>query len=116
MYLLPFCFSKLVQFLKFSFRQNRSFENVSFLSSKCLTFLYLEFARLRAKRAYVPTWSTCQRACVPTCLRSNLLKACQLLIFTWQCANKCANVPYGVTMFQSFLLQNATGNLCTLIL
>ena len=31
----------LVHFFKFSFREGRSFDNVSFFNSKCLTFLYL---------------------------------------------------------------------------
>ena len=37
---------------------------------------------------------------VLTCLCVNLPKAWQLLIFTYQRANKRANVPYGVPMFQ----------------
>ena len=52
-----------------------------------------EFAKLRAKRAYMPT-----------CLRASVVyvPTCQLLIFTCQRANKRANVPYGVPMFQVF--------------
>ena len=30
---------------------------------------------------------------VPTCARANVPKACKLVIFTCQRANKCANVP-----------------------
>ena len=37
----------------------------------------------------------CQRG-----LRGNVLQACQLLIFTCQCVEKCANGPYGALMFQ----------------
>ena len=54
----------------------------------------LEFAKSRAKRAYV--------VCVPTCLRASVVyvptcqKRCQLLIFTCQRANKRANVLINV--------------------
>ena len=37
---------------------------------------------------------------VPTCLRANVPKVCQLLVFTCQRANKRAKVPCDVPMFQ----------------
>ena len=51
----------------------------------------MEFAKLRAIRAYV--------VYVSTCLRASMVyvpKACQLLIFLCQRANKRASMPYGV--------------------
>ena len=80
---------------------------------------------------------------VPSCLRTNVLKASQLLIFIRQRAYKRAKLPYGVSMFylaykrdkrcaifsswrvnvpksvpmfQTFLLRNAKGNLYALLL
>ena len=53
----------------------------------------------------VPCMPLCQRglcANVLVCqhgLHANMPKACQLLIFTCQHANKRANVPYGMPMF-----------------
>ena len=48
----------------------------------------------------------CQRVYVPTCLCAKVPKSCQLLIFTWQCAIRRANVsiwranaPKGVAIF-----------------
>ena len=60
-------------------------------------------------------------------LRANVPKACQLFIFTYQHANKRANVLYGVAMFQlgvpngvpvfqTFLSQNVKANFYTLFL
>ena len=65
-------------------------------------------------RACVPTWSTCERACVvyvPTCLRAKSVPSFHFYMPTWQitcqrairCANvsTChANVPNGVPIFQ----------------
>ena len=51
----------------------------------------------------MPTWFTCQRACVPTWFtwqRTCVPKACQRCLFTCQRANKRVNVLYGVAMFQ----------------
>ena len=63
-----------------------------------------EFAKLRAMRACVPTWSTCQRglrANVPMCQkRTYVPKACHLLIFTCQCANVWASLPNDVRTCQ----------------
>ena len=70
-----------------------------------------DLAKLRAIRACVPTWSTCQRG-----LRANVLAchtACQC--FNLVCRVKKhanfstgrANVPKGVPIFQAFLLGNA---------
>ena len=56
----------------------------------------------------VPAWSTCQYA--------NVLKACQLLIFTCQRANVPINAPKVVQVFQTFLLRNAQRNFYTLLL
>ena len=96
-------------------------------------WLLKEFAKSRAMRACVPTWSTCQRACVPTCqkradfpfLRANMSAchtACQYVL-TWS-----ANVPNGVLIFQlgvltyekacnfsNISLWNAKRNLYTLL-
>ena len=56
----------------------------------------------------VPAYSTCQRTkCMPTS---------QFYMPTCQCANKRANVPKGMLIFQTFSLQNAKGNLYTLLL
>ena len=55
---------------------------------------------LRGLRVYV---LACHYALVPTSLRTNVRKACQLLIFTCHRTNKRTNVP-------TFLLQNAKGN------
>ena len=75
----------------------------------------IEFAKSRVMRACVPTWSTCQlacvlawfafqQACVPvwfTCQYVCVPKACQKRAnFSLLRANKRANVPYGVPMFQ----------------
>ena len=60
---------------------------------------------------HIPSVPTCQRglranvfACQlglhGTCLRAKVPKACQLVILLCQRANKCANVLYGVPMFQ----------------
>ena len=81
----------------------------------------------RADVVYVSTRLRVSVVYVPTCLRANVPKACQLLIFTCQRANKRAirhanvsvwrvNVPKDVTIFQIFLLRNATGNFYTLLL
>ena len=56
----------------------------------------------------VPAYSTCQHTkCMPTS---------QFYMPTCQCANKRANVPKGMLIFQTFSLQNAKGNLYTLLL
>ena len=103
--------------------------------------LIREFAKSRAKRAYVPTWSTCQRACVPawfTCQRACVLVrfTCQrsrsvptshfyLPVCQWTCQRAIrranistwrANVPKGVPNFLAFLLPNSTGNFYALYL
>ena len=73
-----------------------------------------EFAKLRAIRACVPAWFTCQRACVPKAfqLRANVLTChTRANVLTWR-----ANVPKGVPIFQVFLLGNAKWNFCTLLL
>ena len=60
---------------------------------------------------HVPCVLACQRGLRANVLASqcglpanvpgaNVRQACQLLIFTCQRANKLANVPYGVPMFQ----------------
>ena len=56
MYLLPFCSSKLAHFFKFSFRESRSLRMSVFLSSKCLTCLYLTEHPLKVsnKRTHIP--------------------------------------------------------------
>ena len=56
MYLLPFCSSKLAHFFKFSFRESRSWRMSVFLSSKCLTCLYLTEHPLKVsnKRTHIP--------------------------------------------------------------
>ena len=70
--------------------------------------------------ACVPAWFMCLRVCVPkfqkranfSFLRANVLTyqtACQFSIW-------CANVPKGVQIFQTFILQSAKGNFYTLLL
>ena len=112
------------------------------LSAKVKYFVYLffRFAKSHAKRAYVPTCLRVSMVYVPTCLcasavyaaiclRANLQKACQLVIWrtnmpinvptairranvsTWR-----ANVPNDMSIFQAFLLRNATGNFYSLSL
>ena len=47
----------------------------------------MEFAKSRAKRAYVPTWSACQRACVPawfTCQRAKNVPTSHFYVPTCQ--------------------------------
>ena len=46
---------------------------------------------------------------VPTSLHANITKACQLLIFMCQRANKSANVSYGASMFQTGVSTCQTG-------
>ena len=102
-----------------------------------------EFAKSRAMRACVPTCLPASVVYVPTCLRANVPKACQVLIFTCkraknvstchkacQCFNLAcqhdkrranfstwhANVPKSVPIFQTFLSRNAKGNFYTLLL
>ena len=95
-----------------------------------------EFAKSRAMRANVVYVLACQRSLLAnvTCLRANVPKACQLLIFTCKRVNKranmacqrakrranfstwCANLPKGVQIFQTLLLRNAKGNFYTLLL
>ena len=61
---------------------------------KCLEIIWFKiskFAKSRAMRTCMQAWSRWQRACVP--------KACQILIFTCQRANKRANLSYSVPMF-----------------
>ena len=93
-------------------------------------YIFNEFAKSLAMRACVPKWSMCQRglhANVLACQRglcANVPKACQLIFFTCQRANKCDHVPSGVpkgmlkgmAIFQTFLLRNAKENFYTLLL
>ena len=62
-----------------------------------------EFTKLLVMRAGVSTWSTCQRNCVPAW-------------FTYYSACLRANVPKRVSIFQTFLLQDAKGNFYSLLL
>ena len=48
---------------------------------------------LHASVVYVPTCFRASVVYVPMCLHPNVPKACQILIFTCQRANKCAKVP-----------------------
>ena len=48
---------------------------------------------LHASVVYVPTYFRASVVYVPMCLHPNVPKACQILIFTCQRANKCAKVP-----------------------
>ena len=77
--------------------------------------------------AYEPTCLCTSVVYVPSCLRLNVPKACQLLIFTCQRANKLAishanfstwpaNLPKSGPIFQTLLLRNAIGNFYTLLL
>ena len=52
-----------------------------------------ELAKSRVNVVYVPT---CLRV---NCLRANMPKSCQFLIFTCLRDNKRANLLYGVRMF-----------------
>ena len=63
-------------------------------------------------------------AYVPTCLRANVPRACQILIFMCQPVNKAANISSGVPVFQLGVLMcqmvcqfakhsNLTKNFCT---
>ena len=95
------------------------------------TYSTTEFAKLHAIRACVPTWSTCQRVCVPTYQkRANFSSFLPTYHKVFQCFNLVfqrvkrhanfstwrANVPKRMQIFQTFLLPNAKVNLCTLFL
>ena len=80
---------------------------------KYLTFSLTEFAKSRAMRAkvvYVPTRLRASVVYVPTRLRASVVyvpKACRLLILTYRCAIRRANVstwrakvPNGLPIFQ----------------
>ena len=87
-----------------------------------------EFAKSRAMRTCVTTWSACQRACVPawfTCQRVKSVPSSHFYVPTCHKARQCfnlayqrakrratfsiwhVNVPNGVPLFQTFLLRNA---------
>ena len=71
----------------------------------------------RAMRACVPTWSTCQRACVPkyqkranfSFIRAKVIR--RAIVLSWR-----ANVPKGVPIFLLFFLWNAKENFYILLL
>ena len=64
------------------------------------TMMVREFAKSRAKRAYVPTCLRASVVYVPMCQSANVPKTCQLLIFTCQRASKHTNVPINVPTSQ----------------
>ena len=89
------------------------------------------------QRTCMPAWFTCQRACIPTsqrranvpCLRANGPWMCQRAYSVPMFYSTCqrakwranfltwrANVPKRMPTFQAFLLRNARGNFCTLLL
>ena len=62
-------------------------------------------ARLKYLSLRVPRdleWALVKKSVVYVlpCLQANVPKTCQLLVFTYQCANEHASVPYGVLKSQ----------------